>query len=327
MWTHVGTMALGLAALMLGAEGFVRGAAALARHFGVPPIVVGLTVVAYGTSMPELVVSAVAGLEGRSAIALGNVIGSNIANIGLILGLTALIAPPKVDGSLLRRELPWFGATAVLIPVLLLDGVIGRFEAVLLLAAAVAFTVRTVRGVRDEPVASGDVTGDGATRDGAKRDGATEAAGALVKAVALTLAGLGLLLYGGRTFVDGASALAAAFGISERLIGLTVVAVGTSLPELAASAVAALRGYSSLAVGNVVGSNIFNVLFVLGGAGAIAPITGNLQAQRVDLFLLLAFTAIAAVVMRGARRISRVEGGVMVVAYVASMIVLARAGG
>lgn len=322
MWTHVGTMALGLAALMLGAEGFVRGAAALARHFGVPPIVVGLTVVAYGTSMPELVVSAVAAAEGRSAIALGNVVGSNIANIGLILGLTALIAPPKVDGSLLRRELPWLGATAVVVPLLLIDGVIGRLEAVLLLAAAVAFTVRTVRGVRDEPVASGDVTGDGATRDAA-----SQASGALVRAIAFTLAGLGLLLYGGRTFVDGASALAAAFGISERLIGLTVVAVGTSLPELAASAVAALRGFSSLAVGNVVGSNIFNVLFVLGGAGAIAPITGTLQAQRSDLVLLLAFTAIAAVVMRGARRISRVEGGVMVAAYVASMIVLARAGG
>lgn len=316
MWTHVGTMAIGLVALMLGAEGFVRGAAALARHFGVPPIVIGLTVVAYGTSMPELVVSAVAGLEGRSAIALGNVVGSNIANIGLILGLTALIAPPRVDGSLLRRELPWLGATALAIPLLLLDGGVSRWEAVLLLAAAAWFTVATVRGVRDAPPEEG-------SEPSAEDDASTPG---LITAIAFTVGGLSLLLYGGRLFVDGASALAAAFGISERVIGLTVVAVGTSLPELAASAVAAWRGYSSLAVGNVVGSNIFNVLFVLGGAGVITPIRGNLLGLQTDILLVLVFTAAAAVTMRGARRISRVEGAVLFGGYVLAMVLVASGG-
>ncbi|MCU0618131.1 MAG: calcium/sodium antiporter [Gemmatimonadaceae bacterium] len=322
MWTHVATMLGGLVALVVGAEGFIRGAAALARHFGVPPIVVGLTVVAYGTSMPELVVSAVAAFEGRSAIALGNVVGSNIANIGLILGLTAVISPPLVDGTLLKGELPWMASAALAIPLLLLDGAISRGEAVLLLAAAVLFTVRTVRSVRDEPGA--DDRDDASAVD--ERAASAERS-ALLKAVAFTVVGLGALLLGGRFFVNGASAVAVAFGISERIIGLTVVAVGTSLPELAASAVAAWRGFSSLAVGNVVGSNIFNVLFVLGGAGAIAPISGDVQAQRFDLLLLVGFTALAVWVMRGARRITRVEGAVMLAAYVASIVWLARGGG
>ena len=322
MWTHVATMLAGLVALVAGAEGFIRGAAALARHFGVPPIVVGLTVVAYGTSMPELVVSAVAAFEGRSAIALGNVVGSNIANIGLILGLTAVISPPLVDGTLFKGELPWMAAAALAIPLLLLDGAISRGEAVLLLAAAVLFTVRTVRSVREEPAA--DDRDEASPVD--ERAASVERS-ALLKAVVLTVVGLGALLLGGRYFVNGASAVAVAFGISERIIGLTVVAVGTSLPELAASAVAAWRGFSSLAVGNVVGSNIFNVLFVLGGAGAIAPITGDVQAQRVDLLLLVGFTALAVWVMRGARRITRVEGALMLAAYVASIVWLARGGG
>ena len=322
MWTHVATMLGGLVALVVGAEGFIRGAAALARHFGVPPIVVGLTVVAYGTSMPELVVSAVAAFEGRSAIALGNVVGSNIANIGLILGLTAVISPPLVDGTLLKGELPWMAAAAVAIPLLLLDGSIGRVEAVLLLAAAVMFTVRTVRSVREEPGADEP---DDAPRVDERAVRAERSA--LSKAVVLTVVGLGALLLGGRYFVNGASAVAVALGISERIIGLTVVAVGTSLPELAASAVAAWRGFSSLAVGNVVGSNIFNVLFVLGGAGGIAPIAGDVRAQRIDLLLLVTFTALAVWVMRGARRITRVEGALMLTAYVASIVWLARGDG
>lgn len=325
MWTHVATMLAGLVALVVGAEGFIRGAAALARHFGVPPIVVGLTVVAYGTSLPELVVSAVAAFEGSSAIALGNVVGSNIANIGLILGLTAVISPPRVDGTLLKGELPWMAAAAVAIPLLLLDGSIGRVEAVLLLAAAVMFTVRTVRGARE---ASGDDERNATEREPLVDERAESVQrAALLKAVVFTVAGLGALLLGGRYFVNGASAVAVAFGISERLIGLTVVAVGTSLPELAASTVAAWRGFSSLAIGNVVGSNIFNVLFVLGGAGAIAPIAGDVRAQRIDLLLLVAFTALAVWVMRGARRITRLEGALMLAAYVASIALLARSGG
>jgi cation:H+ antiporter len=306
-------MVLGLTALVLGAEWFVRGAAKLAIAFGVPPLVIGLTVVAYGTSMPELVVSAVAALEGRSAIALGNVVGSNIANIGLILGITALISPPKVDGSLVRREVPWLLASALLLPLLLLDGAIGRLDALLLLFGAVAFTIFTVRTTRE---ASGDQGIQSADVEQAARRG-------LPTAIAFTVVGLALLLLGGRWFVSAASDMAVRFGISERVVGLTIVAVGTSLPELAASVVAAVRGFSSLAIGNVIGSNIFNVVFVLGGAGVIAPVQGELVALRLDLALMIGFTMVASLLLRGARRIARWEGAVLLAGYVGAMYVVA----
>jgi len=275
--------------------------------------VIGLTVVAYGTSMPELVVSAVAALEGRSAIALGNVVGSNIANIGLILGITALISPPKVDGSLARREVPWLLASAFLLPVLLIDGAIGRIDAVLLLLGAAAFTIFTVRTTRE---ASGD-------QGIASSEGEAAARRGLPLAIGFTLVGLALLLLGGRWFVAAATDLAEQFGISERVIGLTIVAVGTSLPELAASVVAAVRGFSSLAIGNVIGSNIFNILFVLGGAGVIAPVQGELSALRVDLGLMIGFTMVAALLLRGVRHIARWEGAVLVGGYAAAMYYVA----
>lgn len=306
-------MVLGLTCLVLGAEWFVRGAAKLAVAFGVPPLVIGLTVVAYGTSMPELVVSAVAALEGRSAIALGNVVGSNIANIGLILGITALISPPRVDGSLVRREVPWLLASALLLPVMLMDGAISRIDAAVLLLGAIAFTIFTVRTTRE---ASGD--------QGIESDDAEQAARrGLPSATVFTVVGLALLLVGGRWFVDAASEMAVRFGISERVVGLTIVAVGTSLPELAASVVAAVRGFSSLAIGNVIGSNIFNIVFVLGGAGVIAPVQGELQALRLELALMIGFTMVAALLLRGARRIERWEGVVLLAGYIAAMYVVA----
>ena len=313
MLTLAGLVLLGLVCLVLGAEWFVRGAAALAVAFGVSPLVIGLTVVAYGTSMPELVVSALAAFDGRSAIALGNVVGSNIANIGLILGTTALLAPPQVDGSLVRREVPLLVLSALVLPLLLIDGAIGRIDAVLLLVGAVGFTVLSMRTARDEGIAE-------------PPDEATTQRTSLPRAIGFTVVGLALLLLGGRWFVQGASSMAALLGVSERVIGLTVVAVGTSLPELAASVVAAWRGMSSLAIGNVIGSNIFNILFVLGGAGMVAPVTGDVQALRTDLFVMIAFTMLAAVLMRGARRISRLEGTVLLAGYAGVLFMLARNG-
>lgn len=306
-----GLILLGLTLLVVGAEWFVRGAASLAKAFGVPPLVIGLTVVAYGTSMPELVVSAVAALEGSSAIALGNVVGSNIANIGLILGITALLSPPQVDGSLVRLELPVLAVSALLLPVMLYDGAIGRIDAALLLLGAAAFTVFTVRSTRE---AVGD--------QGVQADGDDAAPRRLAFAIVLTVVGLGLLIVGGRVFVNAATEIATRFGISERVIGLTIVAVGTSLPELAASLVAAYRGHSSIAIGNVLGSNIFNIFFVLGGAGLISPVVGDLRSLRFDLFLLMAFTGVAIVAMRGARRITRTEGVLMIAGYAGAMYVL-----
>jgi cation:H+ antiporter len=314
MLTLAGLVLLGLVCLVLGAEWFVRGAAALAVAFGVSPLVIGLTVVAYGTSMPELVVSALAALDGRSAIALGNVVGSNIANIGLILGVTAMLAPPQVDGSLVRREVPVLVGTAIGLPLLLLDGTIGRPEALLLLVGAIGFTVLSMKAAREDGLAS-------------PPGASSRTRGALTRAIGVTVAGLVLLIGGGRWFVQGASAMAALLGVSERVIGLTVVAVGTSLPELAASVVAALRGMSSIAIGNVVGSNIFNILFVLGGAGLVAPVTGEVEVLRLDLFMMMAFTVLAAVLMRGSRRISRLEGTVLLLGYAGAMVLLARGGG
>src|SRR5688572_6134790 len=284
MWPLFLMLAGGIAGLYFGAELLVKGAAGLARAMGMAPLVVGLTVVAYGTSAPELVVSLVAALENQSAIVLGNVVGSNIANLGLILGITALIAPPPVEASLIRREVPIMIAAAAAIPLLLLDRQVGRIEGGLLVLGALAFTWWTLRAIK-RPDSNQELAEE--MRDEVARDAG---GGSRLKLAGMTIAGLGVLIGGGKLFVDGASALAIQLGMSERLVGLTIVAVGTSLPELAASLVAAMRGHSALAVGNVVGSNIFNVLFILGVTGTIHPVDGDLAVMRVDLIALGAFT-------------------------------------
>ncbi|MCO5170526.1 MAG: calcium/sodium antiporter [Planctomycetes bacterium] len=305
-----GALLLGLLLLSLGAEWLVKGSVGLGRRFGISPLILGLTVVAYGTSMPELVVSAAAALEGSSAIAVGNVIGSNVANLGLVLGLTALIRPLPVEASLLRRELPVMVATTFLLPPLLAGGGVSRPEAALLLLGAAAFTVVTARSIPKPAAPEEEAEPPRPPRRGA-------AALAL-----MALVGLALLLGGGRLFVDGAAAAARALGVSERVVGLTVVAIGTSAPELAASLVATLRGHAAIAVGNVIGSCIFNVLFVLGGAGVIHPIAADLRAQAVDLSALGIVTVAAALLLRVGRALSRVDGGLLLGAYVAFLAVL-----
>ncbi len=321
MLLTVGLLLVGLALLVFGADWFVKGAAGIADTFGVPPLVIGLTVVAYGTSMPELVVSAVASLDGSGSIALGNVVGSNIANIGLILGVTALVAPPEVSGSLIKREVPMLLISSLAVPLALLDGVISRVDSVVLLVAAVGFTVATVRFARAEP--AGDILIAETIEE------VTEHRSTLStpKLLGLSVLGLAMLLLGGRWFVSGAVNVAVAFGVSERVIGLTVVAIGTSLPELAASVVAALRGHSAMAVGNVIGSNIFNVLLVLGAASALAPVAGDLMALWPEVALMLAFTVLAALVLRTQRVISRFEGAILMGGYVAAVLWMAQAGG
>jgi cation:H+ antiporter len=310
-------LALGLLMLYFGAEWLVKGSAGLARSLGVRPLIVGLTVVAYGTSMPELVVGAIAAAEGKGDIALGNVVGSNIANLGLILGVTALIAPVRVEGALIKREIPAFALTALLLPALLYDNVVSRLEAGVLLAGAAAFTAlvtRSAMGAR--AIAATAEAGAEVVEADAEAAGAPHVEGR-PKLAALAVLGLLLLLGGGKLFVDGASRLALALGMSERLVGLTIVAVGTSLPELAASVVAAVRGHASIAVGNVIGSNVFNVLFVLGGAGAVRPIEGSFRAMKADLVVLLGFTALGGILLRRERTLTRAEGALLVAGYVA----------
>jgi cation:H+ antiporter len=303
-------LAIGSVGLYFGAEWLVRGASGLARTMGVSPLAVGLTVVAYGTSMPELVVSSVSAYEGKSDLALGNVVGSNIANFGLILGLTAMIAPPAVRRGLMRRELPVVFASFIALAVFLWKGGVGRGEGVLLLVGAAAFTWLSVKSV---------------TPEDAPRHSEAEppASHRRVVLAAFVAVGLAVLLGGGKLFVDGAMGLALRFGMSERLVGLTVVAVGTSLPELAASLVAALRGQPEIAVGNVLGSNIFNVLLIVGAAAVVQPLSASFGAFRFDLVVLAGLTLLTGVVMRTERRVRRFEGAFLVCGYAGYLTALA----
>ncbi|MEW6487980.1 MAG: calcium/sodium antiporter [Thermodesulfobacteriota bacterium] len=298
---------LGLILLYGGAEGLVRGSSALALRLGLSPLLVGLTVVAFGTSSPELAVSVRAALAGQGDIALGNVVGSNIANVALILGVCALARPLRVDAQVVRWDAPVLFATSALLVVLLGDRVLGRAEGLALCAALVAYLVLSVHLARREP------------SPGIQEEFAQALPAAprrLWAEVLLVVAGLGLLVLGGRFLVSGAVTVARGLGLSEAFIGLTVVAVGTSLPELATSLVAALRGEADLAVGNVVGSNIFNVLGVAGLASVIHPMTAN-ALGRFDLWVMLAVAAVALPIVRTGHRVSRGEGALLAVGYFA----------
>jgi cation:H+ antiporter len=312
------TLLGGLLLLYIGAEWLVKGAAGLGRSIGVPSLVIGLTAVAYGTSMPELVVSSIAAVGGQSSVALGNVVGSNIANIAFVLAMVAIIAPLRIEGDSIRRELAVLLATTLVIPLLLAAGGVGRVAGLILLAGAILFTVFAVRFTgpnvnRTAVLVEGDAEGAGAPRGKGR-------AGLAV----IGLTGLVLLLVGGQLFVDGATGVAARFGISDRVIGLTVAAVGTSAPELAASVVAAIRGHAGIALGNVVGSNIFNVLFVLGGAAAIAPVHATLAAFRLDVVYLALLSGALAVLARKHRTMRRWEGAALLISYGIYLLLLFR---
>lgn len=301
MLSHVACLVAGFGLLYYGAEWLVLGAAGLARRFGVRPVVVGLTVVAYGTSAPELIVSAVAAFEGNSAIALGNVVGSNIANLGLILAAAAILKPLSIEPRFVRRDVPIMLVASVLVPIMLADGRISRVEAAVLVAGGLLYSWTTVRA----GAKSGSLEAGGAIAFGGHRG----------KLCALTVLGLAVLVVGGKIFVDGAVGVAQAIGVSDRVIGLTVVAVGTSLPEMATSCVAAWKGHSSIAVGNLVGSNIFNVLLVLGVSGLVRPIGCDLGAMGAELAALAVVSVLTLVFLRGDRTMSRAEGALLLASY------------
>jgi cation:H+ antiporter len=309
-------------ALYFGAEWLVGGASSLALSFRLPQLLVGLTVVAYGTSAPEIVVGIQAALAGHGDVAVGNVVGSNIANIGLILGVAVLVRPARVDGALRRRELPALAVTTLALPLLVMDGSVSRLEGAVLVVAALAFTaalVRAARGGRDAVEAEAAAI---ATAEAADAAGAPAPAGRL-RSTLVAIGGLLVLLVGGHYFVDSATRLALGLGVSERVVGLTVVAVGTSLPELATSVIAAHRGHSDIAVGNVIGSNVFNVLLCLGAAGLAAPF-GGLASFAHDLLVLGALTLVALVFLRTERVFARWEGAVVLAGYLAFLAWVAR---
>ncbi|MBL9018807.1 MAG: calcium/sodium antiporter [Myxococcales bacterium] len=314
----IGQLVLGLALLYFGAEWLVGGAAGLASSLGIRPLIVGLTVVAYGTSSPELVVGIGAGLRDQGAIALGNVIGSNVANLGLILAVAALIKAPRVDRQIVVREVPVLLAATALVPLALLDGAVSTIEAAGLLAFSVGYTVWMVvssrRGGAEEvaEVAAGAAAATGVKPPRGRRTLAL-----------MTLAGLAMLVGGGHFLVNGAVGIARVAGMSEQVIGLTIIAVGTSLPELATSVIAAIRGHGDIAVGNVVGSNIFNVLLILGASGMAGSIHGRVEGLAVELVALGAMTLVAAIAMATRRTVGRLEAIVLLLGYVVFLSLLA----
>jgi cation:H+ antiporter len=256
---------VGLVTLVAGAQLLVRGASKLALSFGISPLVVGLTVVAFGTSAPELAVSVRSSWGGQVDIALGNVIGSNIFNVLFILGLSAVIAPLVVAPQLIRQEVPIMLGASLLLFLLALDGGIGRLDAALLFGLLIAYTVFLIRQSRREQQATRDEYAQEFGDTGSRWDRHWGVQ------IALILAGLALLVLGANWLVDAAVTFARIFGLSEMVIGLTIVAAGTSLPEVATSVVATMRGERDIAVGNVIGSNAFNILAVLGVSGLVAP--------------------------------------------------------
>jgi cation:H+ antiporter len=335
---NVGALVLGIAILYWGAEWLIRGSAGIARAWGVKPLVVGLTVVAYGTSAPELAVSTKAALTGHTQIALGTVIGSCAANISLILGLTALIAPPKVDGRIIRREVPVLVGSAIAVPILFRNGVLSRFEGFLLVACAIVFTIATLTVAArldpndelspdpadDEHAASSSnlaaMRAENAEESGASLGGKGRPRTSRFAATVMSGFGLVLLVAGSNFFVRGGRGIAAELGMSERMLGLTVIAIGTALPELIGSIVAATRGHSALAVGSVIGSNLLNVFLVLGVTASLHPIRLGERMHLVDLIGLVAITLLGVLVLRGSRKISRWEGAMLVAAYVAFIV-------
>jgi len=300
-----GFFVLGLLILVAGAEGLVRGSSALALRLGVTPLVIGLTVVAFGTSSPELAVSVESALAGSSAIAVGNVIGSNIANIGLILGVTAMIRPMHVQPSLLREQIPLMILISLAFWVMALDQRIGFVDGLLLIGALVAFILHSYRSSANKGA------------DDAMDDLPPEALtlqNNTLRCAALIVAGLAGLIGGGMLFVNSAVEIAHLFEVDEAIIGLTIVAIGTSMPELATSVVAALRKESDIAIGNIVGSNVFNILAILGIASLITPLS-SAGFSHVDFAVMLVFAVILLPMAWSGRTLSRPEGFVLLLGY------------
>jgi len=313
----------GCVLLYLGAEWFVAGATRLALALRVPQLLVGLTVVAYGTSAPEIAVGVQAALDGHGAVAVGNVLGSNIANIGLILGLALWLRPVAPNKSLRARELPMLVASMVNVPLVLADGSVGRAEGIGLVIASLAYTGWMVASARrSAQEAVGDVEAAGAAAQAAG-GGAEQGSW---RAGAVAAVGLAVLLLGGQWFLRGAVALASSLGLSDRVIGLTLVAVGTSLPELVTSVIAARRGHGDIAIGNVVGSNIFNALLCLGAAACAGQIAADPGGLATDLGVALALTLAAAALLWRPVAPRRWVGAALVAAYVAYLGWLAAGG-
>ena len=310
---------VGFVLLVKGADFFVEGASSIAKRMHIPTIVIGLTIVAFGTSAPELAVSLSAAIKGSNDIAIGNVVGSNIFNLLVVIGVSAMISPLTVKRSMIKKDYPLSIFAAVLLGVLCLDSVLfhakettlGRMDGVSLLVCFVFFMYITVReGLRG--------------RKDAKKEHEDEVENMsfpIGKSIVLLVVGLAGIVFGGDLSVEGAKEIARAFGLSEALIGLTIVAIGTSLPELVTSIVAAKKGESEIALGNVVGSNLFNIFYILGCSATILPmhVSGT---YIYDIGLLIIVSVLAFIPIAKSKKVGRVMGGVMTLAYVAYTVYL-----
>jgi cation:H+ antiporter len=309
-------IAFGLALLVWSADRFVEGSASTARHFGMPPLLIGMVIVGFGTSAPEMVVSALAASQGNPGIALGNAYGSNITNIALILGLTALISPIAVHSQVLRKELPILNAVTVLAGWQLWDGDISRFDALVLLGVFAGLMAWTIwQGARKKA----DTLGSQVEQELEVREMPIR------RAIFWLVVGLVLLIVSSRILVWGAVEIAHGFGVSDLIVGLTIVAVGTSLPELASSIIAARRKEHDIALGNVLGSNLFNTLAVVGIAGTIHPLAVGPEVFSRDILVMALLTVSLFAIgygFRGPGRINRIEGAALLACYVGYTVYL-----
>ena len=290
---------VGFVLLIKGADLFVDGASSVAAKLKVPSLIIGLTVVSIGTSLPEAAVSVSASLSGNNSISLGNVIGSNIFNLLMVVGVSSAILPIVTDRDMLKRDMPINIGVTVLLGILLFDGNLSRLEALFLLLLLVAYMFLLIRSALKNRVEAEETK-----------------VLSWAKSIVFIVLGVAAIIGGGQLVVNSAKTIAMALGMSETLVGLTVVAIGTSLPELVTSVVAARKGDSGIAMGNVIGSNLFNILFILGMAGVIKPLTAD-AAFFIDTGILLGISALMLLFAFTKRKISRVEGITCVLIYVA----------
>jgi cation:H+ antiporter len=303
----------GLILLYLGAESLVAGSSRLALSFGIRPLIIGMTIVAFATSMPELMISLIAAVKGSPDLAVGNIIGSNIANIGLILGIAALMSPMKIPAGVLTRELPFMIGAALLLYFFAFDGILGRLNGIILFSLLLVFLGYCLRTARDL----------GLDRPMRSEAGELQEHRRLRKKSGfLILFGMGGLGVGAELMVRSAVFIATAMGISEMVIGLSIVAVGTSLPEMAASVVSVIKGEMDLSIGNVIGSNIFNILFVLGLLPIIHPLAIDPSVLRFEFPVMLLFSIVLIPMVLHRHHLGRIKGCGLLTAYLAFIIII-----
>ncbi|KXI23245.1 calcium/sodium antiporter [Photobacterium sanguinicancri] len=303
-------LCIGLTLLVWSADRLVFGAAALAKNFGVAPLIIGMTILAMGSSAPEMMVSATAALAGKTDTAVGNVLGSNIANIALIIGLTAIIKPLSISSGIIRRELPLMLGVTLVAGALLWDSHLGFHEGVLLVILFVLFLFAMFK-ISQKAKVEGDALAD--EQESEIPDGVSNTAAGVWIVI-----GLVLLLYSSDMVVESAVTIAKYYGMSDLVIGLTIIAIGTSLPELAASIASIFKGEDDMAVGNIIGSNVFNILAVMGIPGLLNPSVLSPLAMGRDFYVMLAVSVLLMLMALGKRRrINRIEGGILLCCFIA----------